>query len=27
VEDVQLEAWPGWLRSAISQQDEAKGDG
>ena len=26
VEDVALEAWPGWLRSAISQPDEAKGD-
>ena len=26
VEDVALETWPGWLRSAISQPDEAKGD-
>ncbi len=26
VEDVPLEAWPIWLRSAISQPDEAKGD-
>ncbi len=26
VEDVALGAWPGWLRSAISQPDEAKGD-
>ena len=26
VDDVPLEAWPGWRRSAISQPDEAKGD-
>ena len=26
VEDVALEAWPSWLRSAISQPEEAKGD-
>jgi folate-binding protein YgfZ len=26
VEDVALEDWPGWLRSAISQPDEDKGD-
>ena len=27
VEDVASEAWAGWLRSAISQHDAAKGDG
>jgi folate-binding protein YgfZ len=27
VEDVALDAWPLWLRSAISQPDEAKDDG
>ena len=26
VDDVRLDAWPDWLRSAISQPDEAKGD-